>query len=186
MVAKDTTDSRSRLLDAAMSEFASCGVAGARIDRIAAQAGCSKGLIYTYWGSKEALFDAVLDQFVDATFTDITLDPIDLGEYAGRLYDSGAANPDIVRLVTWYRLERTNSDVAPPEAVAALESHIATVRDAQLAGHVTDRLDPLQLVLLARHIAAVWSVQGPEVLNFTESVFRRRTVVDAVRRLAAP
>jgi AcrR family transcriptional regulator len=51
-----------RILDAALKEFARLGLGGARIDSIAEQATANKGLIYAYFGSKEALFTAVLEE----------------------------------------------------------------------------------------------------------------------------
>ncbi|WP_091418511.1 TetR/AcrR family transcriptional regulator [Arthrobacter sp. OV608] len=49
----------SRILDSASLEFADYGLAGARIARIAASAGCNKQMIYHYFGDKDGLYDAV-------------------------------------------------------------------------------------------------------------------------------
>jgi AcrR family transcriptional regulator len=49
------------ILQAATDEFADRGLGGARVDSIAARAGINKRLIYYYFGSKEALFLAVLE-----------------------------------------------------------------------------------------------------------------------------
>ena len=49
------------ILQAARSEFAAVGYEGARVDRVAEKSGLSKGLIYHYFGSKSALFLAVLE-----------------------------------------------------------------------------------------------------------------------------
>jgi len=55
----DTT--RRRILSAATSEFAAKGLAGARVDEIAARARVSKRMLYHYFGHKEALWLAVLE-----------------------------------------------------------------------------------------------------------------------------
>lgn len=52
---------RQRILDAARQEFAEKGLAGARVDEIAARAEANKRLIYAYYGNKEALWVAVLE-----------------------------------------------------------------------------------------------------------------------------
>ncbi|TMG81802.1 MAG: TetR/AcrR family transcriptional regulator [Betaproteobacteria bacterium] len=52
---------RARILAAAMAEFAHHGLGGARVDRIARRAGANKRMLYYYYGSKEALFLAVLE-----------------------------------------------------------------------------------------------------------------------------
>jgi TetR/AcrR family transcriptional regulator len=56
-----STESRARILDAALSEFSAYGLAGARTDRIAAAAGVNKALLYYYFESKESLYVAALE-----------------------------------------------------------------------------------------------------------------------------
>lgn len=51
-----------RLLAAARVEFARKGLAGARVEEIARDAGVTKQLVYHYYSSKEGLFVAVLDE----------------------------------------------------------------------------------------------------------------------------
>src|ERR1700758_5154759 len=52
---------RRKLLVAARREFAANGLAGARVDEIAARAGVNKQLVYHYFGDKDALYLAVLE-----------------------------------------------------------------------------------------------------------------------------
>jgi TetR/AcrR family transcriptional regulator len=52
---------RNKLLLAARREFADSGLAGARVDEIAARAGVNKQLVYHYFGDKDALYLAVLE-----------------------------------------------------------------------------------------------------------------------------
>lgn len=52
---------RERILVAATEAFSEHGMAGARTEQIAQAAGINKALIYYYYRSKEALYDAVLD-----------------------------------------------------------------------------------------------------------------------------
>lgn len=53
--------SRRAILQAAAAEFASEGIAGARIDAIAAAAGVNKALLYYYFQDKETLYGAALE-----------------------------------------------------------------------------------------------------------------------------
>ncbi len=55
--------SRNAILQAALMEFAQEGLAGARVDAIAASAGVNKALLYYYFHDKETLYGAVLDSF---------------------------------------------------------------------------------------------------------------------------
>lgn len=50
------------ILDAALREFADYGYSGARVDRIAYEAGVSKPLIYDYFGDKDAIYAAALEE----------------------------------------------------------------------------------------------------------------------------
>ncbi|HEX7052312.1 MAG TPA: TetR family transcriptional regulator [Burkholderiales bacterium] len=52
---------RGRILEAAATEFARSGLGGARVGRIAAQAGVNVRMLYYYFGSKDDLFLAVLE-----------------------------------------------------------------------------------------------------------------------------
>lgn len=50
------------LLAAALDHFVERGFAAIRLEDVAAQAGVSKGTLYLYFGSKETLFKAVIEQ----------------------------------------------------------------------------------------------------------------------------
>lgn len=54
-------DARSTILAAAERVFAKSGLAGARVDAIAAAAGVNKALLYYYFKSKDALYEAVIE-----------------------------------------------------------------------------------------------------------------------------
>ena len=54
-------ETRKRILDAALSEFAAHGLAGARTEQIAAAASVNKALLYYYFESKEKLYAAALE-----------------------------------------------------------------------------------------------------------------------------
>jgi TetR/AcrR family transcriptional regulator len=55
-------ESRAAILQAAAQEFAELGIAGARTDAIAREAGVNKALLYYYFKDKETLYDAVLGE----------------------------------------------------------------------------------------------------------------------------
>ncbi|MGQ7848019.1 TetR/AcrR family transcriptional regulator [Granulosicoccus sp. 3-233] len=57
---RDAELSRRMILDAALVEFSEKGFSGARIDTIAAAAGVSKPMIYSYYGDKDDLYAAAL------------------------------------------------------------------------------------------------------------------------------
>jgi AcrR family transcriptional regulator len=58
---RDPEGMRLRILEAAKQEFAAHGIAGARVDRIAAKAGANKRMLYYHVGKKDELYLAVLE-----------------------------------------------------------------------------------------------------------------------------
>ncbi len=60
--AREKRDTIGKILDAACEEFAEYGLAGARVDRLAHRAGVNKAMIYYHFGSKEKLYQAVINE----------------------------------------------------------------------------------------------------------------------------
>lgn len=180
----DAEKTKERLLAAAGEEFARHGIAGARIDRIAEAGKANKQLIYKYFGSKDALFDAVFSRRVIEFADAVAFDAADLPGYAGRSFDMYEENPDIVRLTTWYQLERP--DGAPIRTVlGSSESKLAEIAEAQRNGLLQTHRDPLEILAFVRSVAMAWHTQVPELdaRNRLPRAQRRAAVVDAVTRL---
>ncbi|WP_456787149.1 TetR/AcrR family transcriptional regulator [Cellulomonas sp. P5_C5] len=124
MMAADTPR---RILDAAADEFAERGLAGARVDRIAQRAGANKQRIYAYFGSKDGLFDRVVEDRIEQLLDAVPFDAVDLPGYAVRLWEFNVAHPALVRLLLWHALERPGAQLAHSESsharkVAALRA----------------------------------------------------------------
>ena len=62
--------SRERILRAATDIFAAQGLDGARVDEIATRAGINKRMLYHYFGNKDDLFAAVLDELYETICTE--------------------------------------------------------------------------------------------------------------------
>src|SRR5689334_596867 len=92
---RDSAATRRRLLQAAGEEFTARGIAGARVDRIAAAANANKAQIYHYYGDKDGLFDAVLESFTAEAVGAVPIDAADLPAYAARLFDYHFDHPDL-------------------------------------------------------------------------------------------
>jgi AcrR family transcriptional regulator len=184
-VGRDADRTRRRLLAAATDEFAAFGIAGARIDRIAAAAGCNKAMIYAYYGRKDQLFEAVFTAHVAGYLEQVPFDAADLPGYAGRLFDYFEDHPDALRLSIWYRLERPQG--APMGAViAANQSRLEQLAGAQRAGLLTAGYTPVELLALVQSVATTWASMNPEFGQAAPDRSRRRaTVVDAAARLAS-
>ena len=79
-----------RILEAAKQEFAAHGLAGARVDRIAANAGANKRMLYYHVGNKEDLYLAVLEgayEKIRAEERGLDLEHLDPPEAIERLID---------------------------------------------------------------------------------------------------
>lgn len=94
------------IIAVATKEFSEKGLAGARIDDIAQAMRTSKRMIYYYFGSKEGLYVAVLEEAyrrIRQIETELHLEdlaPEDaLRKLVGFTFDYQLANPDFIRLV---------------------------------------------------------------------------------------
>ena len=183
---RDAQATRQRLLDAATEEFAARGIAGARVDRIAHAARSNKAQIYHYFASKDGLFDAVFDRIVQGTVSETPIDPTDLPEYAGRLFDRYEEHPEIQRLATWYRLERGDGDDPIGAIVASNGAKVKAIAEAQQAGLLSKRFEPAVLLALVLTISGTWSSMTPEYAALVKRLSvakRRRAIVNAVATL---
>jgi TetR/AcrR family transcriptional regulator len=97
---------RQKLLAAARREFADSGLAGARVDEIAARAGVNKQLVYHYFGDKDALYLAVLEWVYEEIRTqerklNLTgLPPVQaIRKLVESSFDHLAAHPDFILLL---------------------------------------------------------------------------------------
>jgi len=61
---------RVRILDAAIGQFSINGLAGARTEQIAEEAGVNKALIYYYFAGKDALYKAALESVAQGVLAD--------------------------------------------------------------------------------------------------------------------
>lgn len=184
-IRSDGQATRRRLLDTAAREFADHGIAGARVDRIAEQARANKSQLYSHFASKEALFDAVLAEHVDALTDAAPLTPHDLPGYAVRLYDAYLANPALVRLATWNRLERRPTGALFPGGHDSTK--IAAVVERQTDGALTSDIDAQDIHSMVIAMAMTWSAASITTTGTTsegQQIHRRRrsSLREAVRR----
>jgi AcrR family transcriptional regulator len=180
----DADATKRRLLEAAREEFAAYGIAGARVDRIAAAAQANKAQIYHYFESKDGLFNAVFDQVVERTLAEVPIDTDDLAEYAGRLFDGYEADPTVQRLATWHRLER-GAGATPIAAVTnSFTAKVDAIARAQRAGKLSKTFAATDLLAIVLQLSGLWSGLTPEfepAVARHSRAHRRRVVVGAVQ-----
>jgi AcrR family transcriptional regulator len=138
-----------RILRAAAKEFARHGVAGARVNRIAATARANKERIYHYFGSKERLFEAVMD---DAMIQIGGAEPFvarDLGAYTEAMLEFHRRHPELVQLLLAEARHRGDGELADePSRAAHYERRAQAVFRAQAARALREDVDARFVVFL--------------------------------------
>jgi AcrR family transcriptional regulator len=156
-----------RILKAAATEFAAHGVGGARVARIAQAARANKERLYHYFGNKEQLFDAVMDDAMRQISEAEPFAPEDLGAYVAAMADFHRSNPTLIRLLLAEARHHAGSRLPHDrERVAHYEQRVRAVDDAQAAGLVRGDIDPRVVVytLLALVVTAEALPQLTEVI----------------------
>ena len=123
------------ILEVATAEFAAKGLSGARIDAIADATQTSKRMIYYYFGSKEGLYVAVLEEAyrrMRQIESELHLEDLAPEAALRRLveftFDHHSSNPDYIRLVMTENMER-GAYLAPSKSIQELNvPAIAAIR----------------------------------------------------------
>jgi AcrR family transcriptional regulator len=133
-------ETRNRLLDAAAEVFTRLGFHAATVDDVAAEAGHTKGAVYSNFAGKEALFLALLDRHLDGQFAamDRLLGMEATGDLLGALEDESteaSASGTGFGLLT---MEFWLYAMRHPEVKAALGERYGRMRD-RLAELIAER-----------------------------------------------
>ncbi len=138
--------SKAALLDAALTEFADRGLAGARVIEIARRAGVNKQLISYHFGGKQGLYDAVIRGWQEQEQT-FRAESVSLADLAVRYLEAVTADPRWAKLTA-----RAMLDAGPAtEAGSGAEDDEADLQDLrqrQARGELASDLDP-EAVMLA-------------------------------------
>jgi AcrR family transcriptional regulator len=155
---RDPAGTRARILAAATREFARLGLGGARVDRIAERAGANKRMLYYYFGDKDDLFLAVLEQaYAGIRSAEQELHLLDVApvegvrrlvEFTWRYY---LDHPEFLTLLNSENLHRARH-LKRSKRIRAMNSPlIATLADVlrrgEAAGTFRGGVDPLQLYI---------------------------------------
>ena len=155
---RDPEGMRIRILDAAKKEFAAHGLAGARVDRIAAEAGANKRMLYYHVGNKDALYLAVLEAaYEKIRAEERTLDlehlnpPDAIESLIAFTWNYFIRNPEFLALLNTENIERAKH-LKSSDKVKSMHSPfvemIRTVVDRGVAsGDFKVAMDPVQLYI---------------------------------------
>ena len=155
---RDPEGMRIRILEAAKQEFATHGLAGARVDRIAANAGANKRMLYYHVGKKDDLYLAVLEgayEKIRAEERGLDLEHLDPPEAIERLIDFTwnyfIRNPEFLALLQTENLVRARH-LKRSTKVKSMHSPFvemirAVVRRGVESGDFQVAVDPVQLYI---------------------------------------
>ncbi len=177
---RDPARTRSRILDAARTEFAAYGYAGARVDRIAAAAGANKRMLYHYFGNKRELYRMVYARQVEAHGVRVDENPVDPIDALPYWYDEVSRDVEWTRLLGWEALTEESLGSVGAEALRRnYDGAVGWVRDAQTRGLISVELDP-ELFLLMTIAVNMFPLGFPQItrsvtgLSPTDEAFRAR------------
>lgn len=152
----DPEQTRRDIIAVATKEFARFGLSGARIDHIAAQTKSSKRMIYYYFGSKEGLYIAVLEEAyrnLRQIESGLRIEGLSaeeaLRELVGFTFDHHVAHSDYVRLIAIENIHEgkhlAKSQTIQELNVPAIDAARRVLELGEREGVFRDGIDPLDL-----------------------------------------
>lgn len=159
---RDADATRARILAAATEEFAAHGLAGGRVERISAAAAANPRMLYVHFGSKERLFDAVVEHVLTAIGVEVPMTESDLPGFAVRRFDQLLAHPEAIRINLWRLLERPSAGPDDTDLYQAKVGQLAARTSA--AGCAAAAIPPPDLLILVANMAAAWVSTSRDLL----------------------
>jgi AcrR family transcriptional regulator len=156
---RDADRTRAELLAVATEVFAEQGLSGARVDEIAERTRTTKRMIYYYFGGKEQLYRAVLEEAyrgireAEQSIHAGDLPPIEAVRRIAELtFDHHHAHPAFIRLVAIENIHR-GEHLRKVESMRDLSTPVATLLDDVLArgrdeGSFRDDVDAIDVHML--------------------------------------
>ncbi len=155
---RDPGRTRAAILAAATQEFTAKGLNGARVDSIAKRAGANKRMIYHYFGGKEGLYVAVLEETYAAIrraeigFRFADRDPVDgMRELIRFTWHYFIEHPEFLSLLATENLHHARH-LKQSRRIRELHSPLigmlsALLRRGEKAGAFRAGVDPVQLYI---------------------------------------
>jgi AcrR family transcriptional regulator len=156
---RDADRTKAEFLQAATREFADQGFSGARVDAIAENTSTTKRMIYYYFGDKEGLYLAVLENaylHIRALEQQVDVDHLDATAALRRLaeitFDHHETHEDFIRLVSIENVHHAEhlkkSDVRAGLAAPALDVLTRILKRGKAAGAFRKDIDALDVHMI--------------------------------------
>ena len=199
---QDPDGVRRNILAVATAEFVENGLSGARVDEIAAKTSTSKRMIYYYFGDKEGLYRAVLEEMYarirnfERSLDLAALSPREaIATLTGFTFDYHADNPDFVRLVMVENIHHARHLESSPKIGELNLSAIDMIREVYQRGLsegvFREGLDPIDIHLTISALsfynvsnrASILQVFGHDMGSTDARERRRQSAIDTVLRM---
>jgi AcrR family transcriptional regulator len=155
---RDPVATREKILRAGTDEFCANGYAGARIDSIARNAGCSMRMLYHYFGNKENLYLAALERVYqqlrsrEEGLNLLHLDPVEgMAALVDFTFDHMAEHQEFIRLIGNENLLKgrylKKSKYVPEATLPLVRAIEDLLRRGQTTGVFRRNVDPVQLYI---------------------------------------
>lgn len=153
---RDRERTRAEILAVATAEFADRGLAGARVDEIAAKTRTTKRMLYYYFGSKQGLYLAVLEQAyqgIRALEQGVDVEHLHptaaIRAITDLTFDHHEAHPDFIRLVSIENIHHAEhlrtSSVLPGLAAPAVDVLDRILARGRTSGLFRDDVDAVDV-----------------------------------------
>ncbi|MGL5116896.1 MAG: TetR/AcrR family transcriptional regulator [Beijerinckiaceae bacterium] len=189
------------ILNVALTEFAEKGLAGARVDEIAAKTSTSKRMIYYYFSDKEGLYRAALEEaYLKIRLHERGLDletlapPEAIAELTRATFNHHARNQDFVRLVMVENIHQARH-LASSEKIGALNLPALDMLRSLYqrgvgSGEFRSGLEAIDIHLMINSMSfynvsnryTVRQIFGYDMGDAQTETRRRESIVDAVLR----
>ena len=196
---RDAERTQLAILAAGEDEFADKGLAGARVDAIAEQAGANKRMLYYYFGSKEDLYVAVLERAygemrqAENGLNLANLEPLDaIRRLVEFKFDYYRDHPRMIRLLAGENMQKATF-LKRSRRLREMQNSLDIVLHAVLEagekkGLVKPGIDPLQLYISIAGLsyfyfsnaATLSTAFGRELMDTVELTARRAHAVEVI------
>ena len=202
---RNPVNTRKKLLTAARREFAKSGLAGARVDEIAARAGVNKQLLYHYFGDKDALYVAVLEwvyEEIRSHERKLNLEGLPPEQAIKKLIESSfdhlALHPDFIVLLNdenRNRARHVRASLRIEDMHSPLVSMVSTIlKQGVRAGTFRKGVNPVHLYISIAGLSYFFfsntptlsAIFGKDLSSATAKRARRKHVVDLVMQALRP
>lgn len=161
--ARNPDNTKQVILDAARVEFSKAGLAGARVDKIAETSGVNKRMIYHYFGGKEQLFAAVVEDAymnIRGQERELGLRELTPSEAIKKLveftWEYYLENPEFITLVNSENLHQAKHIAGNRQLRKLQKAYVETVEEILERGIATGEFrEGIDAVQLCISIAAV-------------------------------